>query len=143
LASGKIARALPSWEFVPRSLAILDDLVIAGSEQGWIQAQSLNKSKMEEMATMKTQLSKEINNSICLYVALDGTRRALIGYLRTKLDLFKADLKEQRSFRQDMEYRSMEERRHNKAPRSNKSLFRLPRQDKYGLRRRLVRNLPL
>ena len=78
LASGKITRALPSWEFIPRSLAMMDDLVMAGSDQGWIQAQSLNKSKFEETANMKSQLSNQINNSICLYVALDGTRRALI-----------------------------------------------------------------
>ena len=76
LTSGNMRRALPSWEFSPRCFGILDDFVIAGSEHGWIQGQSLNKSKDE---TLKSQLSTQINNNICLYTALDGTRRALIG----------------------------------------------------------------
>jgi hypothetical protein len=80
LATGKITRAMPSWEFMPRCIGILDDYVLAGSDHGWIQGQSLNKSK-DEM--MKSQLSAQINNNICLYTALDGTRRALIGFLST------------------------------------------------------------
>ena len=76
LTNGKIVRAMPSWEFMPRSIGILDDFVLVGSDHGWIQGQSLNKSKDE---SMKSQLSTQINNNICLYTALDGTRRALIG----------------------------------------------------------------
>jgi len=85
---------------------------MAGSDQGWIQAQSLNKSKFEETANMKSQLSNQINNSICLYVALDGTRRALIAYTPPKkADITKIDLgvQKQRSFHQVMEHRSMED----------------------------------
>ena len=69
-----------SWEFTPKCFGILDDFVMAGSDHGWIQGQSLNKSKDESTTTMKSQLSTQINNNICLYTALDGTRRALIGY---------------------------------------------------------------
>ena len=77
LSNGKISRALGSWEFAPRCIGILDDFVLAGSDHGWIQGANLNKSKDE---SMKFQLSPQINNNICLYTALDGTRRALIGY---------------------------------------------------------------
>jgi hypothetical protein len=76
LTNGRIVRAMPPWEFMPRSIGMLDDFVLAGSDHGWIQGQSLNKPKDE---SMKSQLSTQINNNICLYTALDGTRRALIG----------------------------------------------------------------
>jgi len=56
---------------------MLDDYVLVGSEGGWIQGASLNKSRDE---SMKAQPGTQINNNICLYSALDGTRRALIGY---------------------------------------------------------------
>jgi hypothetical protein len=70
---------MASWEFMPRCFGILDDFVMAGSDHGWIQAQSLNKSKEESATLTKSQLSTQINNNICLYTALDGTRRALVG----------------------------------------------------------------
>jgi WD40 repeat protein len=76
LATGKIVRALASWDFAPRCIGIYEDFVIAGSDHGWIQGQSLNKSREDPL---KEQLSTQINNNICIYSALDGTRRALIG----------------------------------------------------------------
>ena len=76
LATGRITRAMPSWDFAPKCVGILGDYVLVGSDGGWIQGQSLNKTKDENM---KYQLSTQINNNVCLYVALDGTRRALIG----------------------------------------------------------------
>ena len=81
LTNGKIVRAMGSWEFSPRCISILDDFVMAGSDNGLIQGQSLNRSKDE---SMKAQISTQINNNICLYTALDGTRRALIGYVPWK-----------------------------------------------------------
>jgi hypothetical protein len=81
LTNGKIVRAMGSWEFLPRCISILDDFVMAGSDNGCIQGQSLNRSKDE---SMKSQISTQINNNICLYTALDGTRRALIGYVPWK-----------------------------------------------------------
>jgi hypothetical protein len=77
LQTGKISRAMSSWEFTPRCLGILEDYVLVGSEGGYIQGASLNKTKDE---SMKAQPGTQINNNICLYSALDGTRRALIGY---------------------------------------------------------------
>ena|ERR1700736_1273887 len=76
METGKITRAVSPWEFPPRCIGVLDDYVLAGSEHGWIQGQSLNRNKEE---VMKSQLSTQINNNICVYTALDGTRRALIG----------------------------------------------------------------
>jgi len=76
LTTGKVSRAASSFEFAPRCYGILDDFVLAGSDNGWIQAQSLDRSKDD---VLKSQLSTQINNNICLYTALDGTRRALIG----------------------------------------------------------------
>jgi WD40 repeat protein len=84
LTTGKITRATTSWEFAPRCIAVLDDLVVGGNDNGWIQAQSLNKTKDE---SMKSQLSTQINNNIFLYTALDGTRRALVGYSPYKLNI--------------------------------------------------------
>jgi hypothetical protein len=77
LASGKVTRAMTSWEFIPRCIGFLDDFVLAGSDNGWIQGQSLNKAETD---VHKFQLSTEINNNICLFTAQDGTRRALVGY---------------------------------------------------------------
>ena len=79
LTNGRIARAMAPWEFMPRCFGMLDDFVMAGSDHGWIQCQGLNKSKEESATIMKSQLSTQINNNICLYTALDGTRRALVG----------------------------------------------------------------
>jgi hypothetical protein len=76
LDTGKITRAVSAWDFSPRCIGILDNYVVVGSEHGWIQAQSLNRNKEENM---KSQLSTSINNNICLYTAVDGTRRALVG----------------------------------------------------------------
>lgn len=85
LTTGTVKRALPSWEFAPRSFGILDDYVLAGSENGWIQGQSFSNTSKSEV--MKSQLSPYINNNICVYTALDGTRRALIGYVKIFLEL--------------------------------------------------------
>ena len=85
LGSGTVKRALPSWEFAPRSFGILDDYVLAGSENGWIQGQSFSNTSKSEI--MKSQLSSHINNNICMYTSLDGTRRALIGYVAPFLGL--------------------------------------------------------
>ena len=71
---------MSSWDFGPRCIGIMDDFVLVGSDNGWIQGQSLNKTKEE---VLKYQLSTQINNNICLYTALDGTRRALIGYFHS------------------------------------------------------------
>ena len=84
-STGNVKRALPSWEFVPRCFGILDDYVLAGSENGWIQGMSFQNTAKSEV--MKSQLSAQINNNICMYSALDGTRRALIGYLANNLGL--------------------------------------------------------
>jgi hypothetical protein len=78
LTTGRITRAMSSWDFAPRCIGVMDDYVLVGSDNGWIQGQSLNKAKDE---VQKSQISTIINNNICLYTALDGTRRALIGYL--------------------------------------------------------------
>ena len=63
----------------------MDDYVLAGSETGWIQGMSFQNTAKSEV--MKSQLGAQINNSICMYSALDGTRRALIGYLAKGLEL--------------------------------------------------------
>ena len=89
LTNGRIVRAMASLEFMPTCFGVLDDVVMAGSDHGWIQSQSLNKSKEESTSIMKSQLSSQINNNICLYTALDGTRRALVGY---KNIVFKVDV---------------------------------------------------
>jgi hypothetical protein len=78
LDTGKVTRAVSSWEFQPKCIAIQEDYVIVGSEHGWLQGQSLNRNKED---IMKAQIGSQINNNICLYNALDGTRRALVGYL--------------------------------------------------------------
>ena len=85
LTTGAVKRALPSWEFAPRSFGILDDFVLAGSENGWIQGQNFSSTSKSEV--MKSQLSTQINNNICMYTALDGTRRALIGSVKRFLEL--------------------------------------------------------
>jgi hypothetical protein len=78
LETGKITRAVSTWDFAPRCFGVMDDYVVAGNEHGWIQGQSLNRN-MDDV--MKSQLSTSINNNICLYTALDGTRKALVGYV--------------------------------------------------------------
>jgi hypothetical protein len=88
LTTGNVKRALPSWEFAPRCFGILDDYVLAGSENGWIQGMSFQNTAKSEV--VKSQLSSQINNSICIYSALDGTRRALIGYVASVLELMMA-----------------------------------------------------